>query len=372
MGQGALTVLRRTFGRLRHRRLDEVTASTHRHLGAIDDCIGSLDVQSRALASRVEALEASSGAEPSSDFYSPRLWNDLQRAPLPPACMPAELLNGDVKLEQYDASAWFAILREYDVELLRQHLRDDPQPIPAPEDRERYFGEDHLAYWLTGLGDYLLLKRIADDLGRPLGDGQRLLDFGCASGRVLRHAVTQDPGVEACGVDLGRQNVEWARRHLRAPVLQGTTIPVLPFEDATFDVMYAGSVFTHIDDFEEAWLAELRRVLKPGGFALITFHPERIWADMQSNPEHVVRQTVTSSPTRLDPPGVAPVTAETFAGPMPGERLVFTNLAWPVNNTNVIHSHSWIRERWGRLWAVEKLIPACHGGHQDGAVLRKV
>jgi ubiquinone/menaquinone biosynthesis C-methylase UbiE len=248
----------------------------------------------------------------------------------------------------------------------------DGFPIPAPEDREGYFGELHLDYWLSGLGDVLLLRAIAERMDRPFGTGQRLLDFGCASGRVLRHAHVLAPELDLYGVDIGRHNVEWARRHLPAAIAiaQGTVIPSLPFEDGSFDVVYAGSVFTHIDQFEEAWLLELRRVLKPGGFALLTFHPERIWSDLR-DPTHPVAQTVAAARHRLDPPGIEPVSADVFDRPLPAERVVLTNVEYPVNNANVIHSHRWIRERWGRYLDVRDIIERAHGGHQDGAVIAR-
>jgi hypothetical protein len=37
-------------------------------------------------------------------------------------------------------------------------------------------------------------------------------------------------------------------------------------------LIYAGSVFTHIDDLADAWFLELRRLLKPGGRLYVTVH----------------------------------------------------------------------------------------------------
>jgi SAM-dependent methyltransferase len=52
----------------------------------------------------------------------------------------------------------------------------------------------------------------------------------------------------------------------------GTTAPHVPFEDRTFDLIYCGSVFTHISELAEAWLLELRRILRPGGYVYVTIH----------------------------------------------------------------------------------------------------
>ena len=55
-------------------------------------------------------------------------------------------------------------------------------------------------------------------------------------------------------------------------------MPHLPFEDRYFDLIYCGSVFTHIDDLTDAWLLELRRVLSPQGRLYLTIHDRHTMA----------------------------------------------------------------------------------------------
>jgi SAM-dependent methyltransferase len=160
--------------------------------------------------------------------------------------------------------------------------------------------------------------------------------------------------------------VAWAREHLHAPVLQGTSLPNLPFADASVDAIFAGSVFTHINDFEEAWLAELRRVLTPTGFAVLTIHSEDVWEDMRADPQHPIRLHATEVRQRLEPSGLDPVTDEMFDSEMPAARVALEAVDWP--DTNVFHSRAWIRERWGRLWSVERIVERSHG-YQDCVVL---
>jgi ubiquinone/menaquinone biosynthesis C-methylase UbiE len=54
-----------------------------------------------------------------------------------------------------------------------------------------------------------------------------------------------------------------------------TTAPHLPFEDDYFDLVYCGSVFTHISDLADAWLLEIRRILRTGAYAYITIHDNK-------------------------------------------------------------------------------------------------
>jgi SAM-dependent methyltransferase len=53
-----------------------------------------------------------------------------------------------------------------------------------------------------------------------------------------------------------------------------TMIPHLAFEDRYFDLIFCGSVFTHIEDIQQSWLLELGRVLRPSGRLFITVHDE--------------------------------------------------------------------------------------------------
>jgi SAM-dependent methyltransferase len=54
-----------------------------------------------------------------------------------------------------------------------------------------------------------------------------------------------------------------------------TSVPHLPFEDGSFDLAYCGSVFTHIRELADAWLLELRRVVRSGGHIYVTIHDKR-------------------------------------------------------------------------------------------------
>jgi len=60
-------------------------------------------------------------------------------------------------------------------------------------------------------------------------------------------------------------------------VYTGLTMPILPFPDNHFDVIYDFSVFMHIKFQWDMWLLELKRVLKPGGLLIQTIHTENTW-----------------------------------------------------------------------------------------------
>ena len=116
-------------------------------------------------------------------------------------------------------------------------------------------------------------------IGRSTAAYQRILDFGCGCGRTLRWTLEQNPKTRFAAGDVDAEAVTWCRRHLPGPryeVIQ--TAPPTPFGDESFDLIYAVSVFTRMDaPAQIAWLKEFRRLLEPGGLALVTVHGEKTW-----------------------------------------------------------------------------------------------
>ena len=103
--------------------------------------------------------------------------------------------------------------------------------------------------------------------------GRRILDAGCGSGPLF--AALRDRGAIVTGFDKSAGMVELARRRLG----DGADLQVaelggpLPFPDGEFDDVIASLVLHYLEDWGPP-LAELRRVLKPGGRLLVSVeHP---------------------------------------------------------------------------------------------------
>jgi SAM-dependent methyltransferase len=106
----------------------------------------------------------------------------------------------------------------------------------------------------------------------PLDGVGSVLDFGCGCGRVTRWFESFDGAV--AGSDVSAPAIEWCRDNLSFASFETNGLaPPLEFDDASFDLVYALSVFTHLTgELQLAWRDELRRVLRPSGLLLFTTH----------------------------------------------------------------------------------------------------
>jgi SAM-dependent methyltransferase len=97
------------------------------------------------------------------------------------------------------------------------------------------------------LDAYLRAGREAFDLLNRYSDSpQRVLDFGCGHGRVLRHMVAEWPDAEVWACDLDADAVEFCEKELGARGIVSTEAPA-DLELPRFDLVWVGSVFTHLE-----------------------------------------------------------------------------------------------------------------------------
>ena len=158
----------------------------------------------------------------------------------------------------------------------------DGEALPLPPNAERHGHAISDAEYLEW-GRYekeIILEFMRDAL--PSLDNLAIMDFGCSSGRILRHFYdySGQRNWKLVGVDVSARRIEWMRRNFpkEIEVYTGTFLPILPFRSNSFDAIYGMSVFTHIKYLWDTWLLELRRVLKPGGVLIQSIHTEHAWS----------------------------------------------------------------------------------------------
>ena len=160
-------------------------------------------------------------------------------------------------------------------------------PVPASGNRAGYSPETDGAYLTSGKAERDAIGRVCAQHGIELESARDILDWGCSTGRVLRHFADLPNETRLWGCDIDEGSIDWAQRHLegRFRYFSTTLEPKLPVADNSFDFLYGISIFTHISHNIDTWLMELRRVIRPGGAVLVTVHDEKSWDFCRDNPE---------------------------------------------------------------------------------------
>jgi SAM-dependent methyltransferase len=130
---------------------------------------------------------------------------------------------------------------------------------------------------LAAAGGLYEADLVADGLmsvGQDMSGIRSALDFGCSSGRVVRSLAAAYPGIEWHGCDPNAGAIDWASANLPAiDFFVNGEDPPLPLADGSLDLAYAISIWSH---FAPAlglrWFDEFRRLLRPGGYLLVTTH----------------------------------------------------------------------------------------------------
>ena len=131
------------------------------------------------------------------------------------------------------------------------------------------------AYADSGQGVVDDIAQSLASAGCPVSGVRDVLDFGCGCGRVLRPMRSRFPHLQVTGADIDSEAIAWLTETLDGSFVALDHEPPTPFNDAAFDLIYGISVFTHLPErLQHAWLAELHRIIRPGGTLLLTVHGE--------------------------------------------------------------------------------------------------
>jgi ubiquinone/menaquinone biosynthesis C-methylase UbiE len=157
---------------------------------------------------------------------------------------------------------------------------DVDAPIAYPRDSPEYFRELDARIFHPR---YMRLT-VAEDDGRPFSRyvpfaalaGRDVLEVGCGSGIAVQ--LFAEAGANVTAVDLTPWAVHTTRARLEAFGLAGNVTEAdgenLPFEDASFDLVFSWGVIHHTSDMRRA-LAELVRVCRPGGTLVLMLYHRR-------------------------------------------------------------------------------------------------
>jgi ubiquinone/menaquinone biosynthesis C-methylase UbiE len=116
--------------------------------------------------------------------------------------------------------------------------------------------------------DLYLLRNAEADIEAPLGKplaGHRILDIGCGNG--AKTESFRRMGWDAVGVDISQSAIGEARRQFPESRFQTASVESLPFNDGSFEAVFSCSTLQYVD--HRIAIAEVARVLKPSGFAVL-------------------------------------------------------------------------------------------------------
>jgi len=140
--------------------------------------------------------------------------------------------------------------------------------------QQYYFASKEAArYWVDLFEQY-----------KDLND-THILDWGCGPGRIIRHLPLLAPqSAKFYGCDYNPKYIDWCSNNLLDIQFDSHQVsPPLPYADASMDLIYGISIFTHLSEKgHEMWLEELYRILKPNGLLCITLHGDVFKSRLES------------------------------------------------------------------------------------------
>jgi SAM-dependent methyltransferase len=234
--------------------------------------------------------------------------------------------------------------------------------LPGDDLRWRVAGHpDPAWFWKSGAMSIANIRTMLKVAGTSFADYPRALEFGCGCGRMLLHMKEIAEKTELHGVDIDAQAIGWVQGHIpwvKSAVNGG--LPPLDFPDEWFDLIFNQSVFTHLDEsYQDAWLAELVRITKPGGALVLSVSGEHPFAefvkalrDKGADPAKFIE--------RFHAKGIVFIEDDSYVGG-----------PFPDFYHSTFHAPWYVFEHWGRFFEIRAYVPRGSLDFQDYLLLRR-
>lgn len=247
----------------------------------------------------------------------------------------------------------------------RPELRiPDPATMPWPGDELIYRVTgftDRTTFYNSGHQSVQDLEAVLASVGRSLSTFSTILDFGSGCGRIAMWLEHLAPTSAVHGSDIDSRAIAWAQDNIPwAEFKVNQPLPPLDYPDGHFDLVFSHSVFTHIDEhYQDRWLTELRRVVKPGGYAILSLHGETAFAVFEEavanrgGDPSVIRRELTSR-------GISFIKDDAFTGG-----------PFPDFYHSTFHAPWYVFEHWARWFTVAAFLPKRSMNYQDFVLLQR-
>lgn len=178
-----------------------------------------------------------------------------------------------------------------------------------------------------------------------------ILDWGCGPARVIRHMPQLLHSSTKCfGTDYNKQSIDWCRANIKNVAFNHNGLAAdLQYQSGIFDLVYGISIFTHLsEDMHFAWIAELRRILKPGGVIILSMQGNNFIPKLSQNEKSRFQR---------------------------GELIVRGNVKEGHRTFSAFHPDAFLDRLWGKHFEVlDKIVISTEGKYyipQDRWILRR-
>jgi SAM-dependent methyltransferase len=228
-------------------------------------------------------------------------------------------------------------------------LQKIEQPLPNVDNMKR-IGSSEADWFLFSGASFV--EKLHEVTGVKTVKDISVLDWGCGCGRLTRHLIDKGYG-EITGIDIDPINIEWCKTNLNGAYFTLVS-PDLPSKlpQAGFDLIVGHSVFTHLAEIDQfLWLAELNRLLKPGGNVVVT---------IMANYSAAIEPFESSSYINLQTNGFLDV----------GWQNDGVDTQKPGYYRRIFHTVDYILKNWTPFFEVTAVLDG-YSDHQAAIVLRK-
>jgi SAM-dependent methyltransferase len=187
-------------------------------------------------------------------------------------------------------------------------------------------------------------------IDKDLGSFRHILDFGCGCGGTLIWFAKRRQSCNFYGTDTDADAISWCRDNLKFGSFSvNNPLPPLEYPSEMFDLIYAISVFTHLnEDYQFHWLSELKRIAKPKGILISTVYGQHWLKDLP--PEYLAK---------IKKEGFVFVRTDEWKGIFPE----WYQLAF--------HTKEYVLERYAEYFDILDYIPGGMTNNQDIIILQK-
>lgn len=193
--------------------------------------------------------------------------------------------------------------------------------------------------------------------------GKRILDFGSGVGRAALQLYARWKTPSHC-CDVNPAAISYLERELKSvDCAVNNFTPPLNFEDNYFDAVYSVSVWTHLPpDHQLPWLNEIKRILKPGGLALLSISgPTVLQRQLKKDDSRWQGYTISD----LAKAGLLYIEYKSVNT----HRIQYPGITASYGST--LHDPVWIHNEWGQEMEILEINVDVIGTCQDLVVMRK-